>query len=245
MFTDKSTPCVTTSRVSWAACDMDKTHPSLTRLLDASGIRGHTALANALGVAPQNVTNWSNRGVSKDGALAAQSLLGVSSSYVLDGYGPKKVSLLSAAANDGWEDLKAYSQAVGLSDGAEAQEYAETHSLKFRSASLARKRLTPSQLHVMYGSGDSMEPRIHSGDAILFDVSDTRPRDGHIYVIMVPGAGADAYTAKRCEIIGDMVFFRADNPSGDHNWRKPKRMDDPKHPIKIIGRVRWIGSWEG
>ena len=31
---------------------------------------------------------------------------------------------------------------------------------------------------------------------------------------------------------------------GDHGWTKPRRMDDKRHPIEVIGRVRWIGSWE-
>lgn len=142
-------------------------------------------------------------------------------------------------------DVLAFAQAAGLSEGVEAAEYAETHQLKFRADSLARKNLRPHDLAVMYGHGDSMEPRIHSGDAILFDQGDTRPRDGHLYVVLVPGAGAESYSVKRCEVIDDLVFFRADNPRGDHGWRKPRRMDDPKQPIKIIGRVRWIGSWEG
>lgn len=141
--------------------------------------------------------------------------------------------------------ILAYAQAVGLSEGEEAQEYAETHRLKFRADSLARKRLKPDNLAVFYGKGDSMEPRIHSGDAVLFDRGDTRPRDGHLFVIMVPGAATESYGVKRCEILDDLVLFKADNPNGDHGWKKPRRMDDPKRPIKIIGRVRWIGSWEG
>ncbi|HHA2515034.1 TPA: helix-turn-helix transcriptional regulator [Stenotrophomonas maltophilia] len=144
-----------------------------------------------------------------------------------------------------WADIKGYAQAIGLGGGPEALEYAETHRLKFRAESLARKRLRPDALAVMYGRGDSMEPRIHSGDAVLFDTTDTRPRDGHLYVIMVDGGGAaKEYQVKRCEVIDDLVFFKADNPRGDHNWRKPKRMDSPRHPIQVIGRVRWIGSWE-
>lgn len=142
-------------------------------------------------------------------------------------------------------DVLGFAQAAGLSEGVEAEEYAETHHLKFRADSLARKNLKPRDLAVMYGRGDSMEPRIHSGDAILFDQGDTRPRDGHLYVVLVPGVGAESYSVKRCEVIDDLVFFRADNPRGDHGWRKPRRMDDPKRPIKVIGRVRWIGSWEG
>lgn len=145
-----------------------------------------------------------------------------------------------------WADISGYAQAIGLGGGPEAQEYAETHKLKFRAESLARKRLRPNALAVMYGKGDSMEPRIHSGDAILFDTSDTNPRDGQMYVIMVDGGGAaKEYHVKRCEVIDDLVFFKADNPRGDHNWRKPKRLDNPRHPIQVIGRVRWIGSWEG
>ena len=147
--------------------------------------------------------------------------------------------------DDDHRDVRAFSQAVGLSGGEEAQEYAEAHKLKFRADSLARKRLSPRHLAVMYGKGDSMLPRVREGDAILFDESDTRPRDGALFVVMVPGAAASAYSVKRCEIVGDLVLFRADNPSGDHAWTKPRRMDDPKSPITIIGRVRWIGSWEG
>lgn len=142
-----------------------------------------------------------------------------------------------------WRDIQGYSQAVGLGSGPEAQEYAETHKLKFRADSLSRKQLHPNKLAVMYGIGDSMLPRIQSGDAILFDQSDVRPRDGSIFVVMTNGAGKE-YQAKRCMILDDIVYFVADNPTGDHTWRKPKRMDDKRSPVHIIGRVRWIGSWE-
>lgn len=139
-----------------------------------------------------------------------------------------------------WSDVRGFAQAAGLGAGAEADEYAETHKLKFRAESLRRKGLFPRNLAVYYGHGDSMEPRIKTGDAILFDTSDTRPVDGQIFIVQL---GREIH-AKRCEILDDIVFFRADNPAGDHNWRKPRRMDNPRQPIAIIGRVRWIGSWE-
>jgi phage repressor protein C with HTH and peptisase S24 domain len=135
--------------------------------------------------------------------------------------------------------------AVGLGHGREAVEYEETHNLKFRADSLARKRLRPDKLAVLYGKGDSMLPRIREGDAVLFDTSDTNPSDGDLFVIAMEGAGNIEYNVKRCEIVDDMVFFRADNPSGDHNWRSAKAMGNKRHPISIIGKVRWIGSWEG
>lgn len=166
-------------------------------------------------------------------------LLRVSRDWLLHGKGPIE-GLQPVGHEEGWSDIQGYAQAVGLGKGAEAQEYAETHSLKFRAASLAKKRLRPAGLAVMYGDGDSMQPRIHKGDAILFDTTDTRPVDGAIYVVQ----WRDEVYAKRAEIIDEAVYFRADNPAGDHNWRKPKRMDAKRDPVHVLGRVRWIGSWE-
>lgn len=143
-----------------------------------------------------------------------------------------------------WSDISGFAQAVGLGSGPEADEYAEAHKLKFRASSLSRKRLFARNLAVMYGVGDSMLPRIHPGDAILFDTSDTRPRDGALYVIQVHGVSGAEYQAKRCMILDDAVYFAADNPAGDHQWGKPRRTDAKKAAIEIIGRVRWIGSWE-
>lgn len=168
---------------------------------------------------------------------------GVSPRWLVSGTGPKKPGTAASDDSD-WRDVRGYAQAVGLGNGVEAQEYEETHKLKFRRDSLARKRLFPDQLAVIYGKGDSMLPRIHSGDAILFDQSDTTPADGHLYVIATDGAGDMEYNVKRCEVIDDMVFFRADNPTGDHRWRKPRAMGSKRSPIRVIGRVRWIGSWE-
>lgn len=163
---------------------------------------------------------------------------GVTLHWLTTGKGAKRQS--DTVAETDWTDILGYAQAVGLGSGAEAQEYAETHKLKFRADSLARKRLRPAGLAVMYGQGDSMMPRIRPGDAILFDTTDTRPRDGGIFVVQWRG---EIY-AKRALLLDDTVFFQSDNPTGDHHWMKPKRMDAKRDPITILGRVRWIGSWE-
>nr|WP_255703328.1 S24 family peptidase [Lysobacter sp. GX 14042] len=137
-----------------------------------------------------------------------------------------------------WSDVLGYAQDVALGDGSLPDEYAETHKLKFRRDSLQRKGLRPGALQVYYGSGDSMEPRIHDGDAILFDTSDTRVVDNRIYVVRYEG---HVY-AKRLQVHGDLVFIESDNDT-DPKWRRPvlvREGDD----FEVIGRVRWIGSWE-
>jgi phage repressor protein C with HTH and peptisase S24 domain len=145
--------------------------------------------------------------------------------------------------DDAWDDIVGYSQAAGLGAGAEAAEYAETHSLKFKKTSLRRRGIYGRDLAVYYGKGDSMEPTIKDGDAILFDTSDTRVTDGLLYVIQVDGMARPEYYVKRAMVLDTGVYFQSDNPHGDHQWRKPKPMVSKRHPITVIGRVHWIGGW--
>ncbi|MCI1144652.1 helix-turn-helix domain-containing protein [Stenotrophomonas maltophilia] len=146
-------------------------------------------------------------------------------------------------SDDAWDDIVGYSQAAGLGAGAEAAEYAETHSLKFKKTSLRRRGIYGRDLAVYYGKGDSMEPTIKDGDAILFDTSDTRVVDGVLYVIQVDGFANPEYFVKRAMVLDTGVYFQSDNPHGDHQWRKPKPMVSTRHPITVIGRVHWIGGW--
>ncbi|MGA0588840.1 LexA family transcriptional regulator [Dyella sp. KRB-257] len=220
-------------------------HPSMRRLYEAAKERGDNApakVARRLNVSPQRLQNWESRGISREGALTAQQAYGVDANELREGHKASKANL--ASDDQEWESVKGYAQAVGLGDGAEASEYEETHSLKFKRSSLARKRLNPHRLAVIYGKGESMLPRIHDGDAILFDTQDTRPADGQLFVIATDGVAAPEYNVKRCKVVDDLVLFEADNPTGDHNWRQARRMDNKRAPIRIIGRVRWIGSWE-
>ncbi|MBS9446367.1 LexA family transcriptional regulator [Xylella fastidiosa] len=151
----------------------------------------------------------------------------------------------STNTEDMWADVRSYTQRMGLgTTGPEIAEDVDTHILKFRKDSLHKRHLNYENLVIMHGTGDSMLPDIQSRDAIMFDTSDTTPHDRHIYVIITPGAAADEYNVKRCIIDNKkQVFFAADNPLGDHDWKSPRWKDDPNYPIKIIGRVRWVGRW--
>ena len=139
-----------------------------------------------------------------------------------------------------WRDVLAHAQCASLGDGAMPEEYVESHRLKFRADSLRRQGMRAEDLCIFYGRGDSMLPRVRDGDAVMFNTAETTPEDGALFVISRDGE----LFVKRCDIIDRMVYFRSDNPDGDHQWKKPKRMDDAAHPIEILGRVRWIGSWE-
>lgn len=174
--------------------------------------------------------------------------LGLRPEWIETGKGVKEAVSATTAGDSDYTDVVGYAQAVGLgAGGSEAVEYAETHSLKFKKTSLRRRGILGSAenktLHVYYGKGDSMEPAIKDGNAILFDSSDTRVVDGALYVIQVNGSANPEYYVKRAMVLDSSIYFASDNPAGDHNWKKPKAMDSKKHPITVIGRVHWIGGW--
>lgn len=211
-----------------------------------------TQLAKLAGVSQQAI-NKLESGQSRDSKRIVQIAMacGVRPEWLTSGEEPMAsdtpplaVHARMAANEDDYTDVIGYSQAVGLgAAGAEAVDYAETHSLKFKKTSLRRRGILNRPLAVYYGKGDSMEPTIEDGDAILFDTSDTRVVDGVLYVIQVDGRANPEYYVKRAEVLDGIVFFRSDNAGGDHDWQKPRRMDSKREPITVIGRVHWIGGW--
>lgn len=137
-----------------------------------------------------------------------------------------------------WPNVIGVRVAAALGEGIEPDDYAETHKLKFRAESLARKKLDPEKLAVVYGKGDSMYPTIKDGDAILFDRRDTTPRKGKLYVVTYD----KGLCAKRLNLLGGRWFLESDNQN-DPKWHDPILIDEVKG-FEIHGRVRWIGSWE-
>lgn len=222
-----------------------------SRLKEALDLRGKQPpdLINGLGVAKGTVYNILNdttkpEKVWADTLIKLCDYLRIRPDWLLYGKGDPSISARTASGNeDDYSDVVGYSQAAGLGAGAEADEYAETHSLKFKKTSLRRRGIYGRNLAVYYGKGDSMEPTIEDGDAILFDTSDTRVLDGCLYLIQVHGAANPEYYVKRAEILDGITFFRSDNPNGDHQWQKPRRMDSKREPITVVGRVHWIGGW--
>lgn len=138
-----------------------------------------------------------------------------------------------------WIDISARKQAVALGHGAEPDEWSEVRKLKFRLDSLRKKGLFPNKVEVYYGSGDSMEPRIKDGDALLFDTGDTRPVHGKIYILRWRGG----LMAKRLRIYDGRIWISSDNKS-DPAWKDDLPADPDREDFEIVGRVRWIASWE-
>lgn len=89
MFRQESTPCLSTVCL---AADNGRMHPSILRLLDYARRKVRASIdpsdiQKQLGVSVAVMTNWKNRGISKEGAIKAEQVFGCSVSWVMHGSG--------------------------------------------------------------------------------------------------------------------------------------------------------------
>ncbi len=204
------------------------TGPALGRAIeDAIRLKGVTRseVARQFGVQPESTYDW-----TKFGRIAKKHLPKLFD-YFSDVAGPEHWGMASSE----WLPSLGYSQGVGLGHGQRAEEWAQTHQLMFRKSFYSKIGAAPKDCFVFYGKGDSMQPGIMDGDAILFVSTDRSPRKGNLYLLHIDGAADKEYNVKRC--IGGGLFA-ADNPEGDHDWKEPRAL---KPGDEILGRVRWIG----
>lgn len=96
---------------------------------------------------------------------------------------------------------------------------------------LDRHGLNPNQCCVIGVMGESMEPTVPEGASILVDRSCSRPADGGIYVVRIPGG----LVARRAVKDPAGAWWL----TGDHpNW-KPEPWPSQ---AQVIGEVRWVGK---
>lgn len=196
-------------------------------------------LAERFKISAQAITGWEKTGrIARANMARLAAEAGKPAAYLIYRNWEEASATTATPDDEDWPDVLAYKQAASLGDGAVPDEYAETHKLKFRADSLRRKRLDPERLGVVYGRGDSMLPRIRSGDAIMFDMRRTDPVDGALFVVSYDGG----LMAKQLVQLGGRWFIESLNKD-DPKWRKPQPIDEHRG-FAIHGRVVWIGSWE-
>ncbi|OLU22974.1 Repressor protein CI [Pseudomonas sp. PA15(2017)] len=229
-----------------------------------------TDLAKRVGVSKSTITFWLN-GTNKmkaENLMALAKALGCSARWLATGEGtPVPVvpaGVISLAKP--WLDMDAsdYEKDRTESDNSPSEsEYAlipqysakgecgdgflNDHvevkgGLAFKREWLKRMSAKPENLFVIYAEGDSMEPYIFDGDVVLFDVSDTDPRDRQAYAIRRPDGGI---SIKRIiQQLSGAWLIRSDNAD------KLAYPDEPVspavlHDMPILGRVIWRGGAMG
>ncbi len=103
----------------------------------------------------------------------------------------------------------------------------------FRSSWAERLHINPAQAATLVASGDSMAPRIQSGDSLVIDYADTTIHSGKVYVIAYDG---EWFIKRLFKYPGGAVRVSSDNPDKAQypDWTI---QPDELLSVDIIGRV--------
>lgn len=101
---------------------------------------------------------------------------------------------------------------------------------------LAKQGIRADSAAVMFAAGDSMEPYIFDGDAVLFDTSDIEPKHRNVYVIRRPD---HSLSIKRLvqQLSGDWIV-KSDNPDYEDEIVSAATV----YELPFVGRIRWRGG---
>lgn len=131
-------------------------------------------------------------------------------------------------------DIPVLDVEVSAGNGSHSEEEHGNGTIAFQRKYLAGRGLQANQLRIVFAKGDSMEPEIQDGAAMLVNMADQRLDDGCIYVLRL----SDHLFAKRVQRGFDgSVSLMSTNSQYSAMPVPADRMDD----LTVIGRVVWSG----
>lgn len=237
---------------------MNNTHPTMQRLFAATKMQPGE-LAIALNTSPQNVTNWSSRGISKQGAMLASEKLNINMAYILFGTGDpfpeapyhgeesalaqipaqSAVGIIGQHREDTHIEIPRYDVRLSAGEGTAVWIVRERDNdpILFRKGWYKARRLNPEHLRGMYVRGDSMEPYLYDYDTVLIDITDTQIADGEVYAIVFQNR---FYVKELRGMEGGVRIISRNEKYApmealDDNWRDER-------DFQVLGRVVWRGG---
>ncbi len=209
-------------------------NPQMTRLYQAAtelkGITGQAALARALNSSSQTLHNWELRGISKQGLVLAQRVIGCSASWLEIGTGPMSIAgatnVAPAAMGAKRIPLISYVQAGGWTGVVDNFQPGDADEFLLTDLELS------GNAFALEIKGDSMLPEFKPGDRVVIDPA-VCPQPGD-YVVAKNGdeeATFKKYRPRGVNERGDTVFelvpLNEDYPSMRSNVT----------PITIVGTM--------
>jgi len=114
----------------------------------------------------------------------------------------------------------------------------ETRPLAFRADWIRQMRLKPGRLLAMWAKGDSMEPRIQNGDALVVDQAQTQVVDGGVFALWYEGGER---VKRLYRLPGGRLRITSDNPS----YGPIELSAEETEHVRIIGRVVHVAGQGG
>jgi len=216
-------------------------HDRIAMAIEASG-KKKGEIAAECGVAPSSVTQWisgESKSLKPENLFALAKATGFNAMWLAIGQGEPRDQDVLPPTEDAYAVISQYTARGECGSGYLNDHVEVKGGLAFKRDWLKRMGAKPENLFVIYAEGDSMEPYIFDGDVVLFDWSDTTPRDRQAYAIRRPDGGI---SIKRItQQLSGAWLIRSDNPD------KVAYPDEPVteavlHDMPILGRVIWRGG---
>lgn len=167
-------------------------HEQMERLYEAAkilrGVEGQSAVARLLNASPQTVKNWESRGISKDGMITAQEVIGCSSTWLKNGTGemvaesaepPQVANITRVPMGTRRIPLISCVQAGAMTEAIDPYALGDAAEWMLTDLELSQNAFA---LRI---KGDSMLPEFREGDTVIIDPSvDPLPGD---YVVAKNG----------------------------------------------------------
>ncbi len=203
---------------------------TLARIKQALEVHTDSDVVEILGKASGSASQWKRRGRIPAGVLAQVSeRTGVSIRWLKTGEKQSEVRESPAAYDrlNGFILIPRYTMNI--------KSECLKDRVPFREEWIREEMcLDPSRLALIQTSGDGMEPVLHPGDLMMFDLGTKQVKDNAIYAL----SAGDSLLVKRIQkkIDGSLVI-KSDNPAYEPEEIEAGRARD----LQVIGRLVWAG----
>lgn len=212
-------------------------------------------LSNATGISQNAICNY-EKGKRRPNAPRLQSIcdaLGISPTWLLTGEGPKE--LREGEEKKRLIPLPQVSESYGFVEDEDGSDMISVPLVKARlsagqgsfevegevegycafSSAFLRRKGNPSSMVVMKVQGDSMQPEIMDGDAVLIDQSKKEVRLGRIYAV----GFEDAIYLKRIDKEPGKIILKSVNP--EYRPIVIELGEQTFDSFRVIGQILWVG----
>lgn len=228
-------------------------HETMQRIFDATK-KSPNELALAINVAPQSITNWSKRGISKSGAIAVAEKFGMSFDWIFTGNGQtvNKANQVTEKNviqrlfrdnkdNSGLIAIPYYDVVASCGSGRfnnDASEILGYYEVSEQFLATMNLPVNGKGLILINASGDSMYPSIPDKTTLLVNTLELefdRLANGKVYVFNANGS----MICKRVyRNLDGTITLRSDNPDKSIYPDQPVNQDN-FDVFNICGRVKY------
>lgn len=204
-------------------------HPSAARLYQAAkelrNVVGQTNVANLLNKSPQVVKNWETRGVSKEGSLLAETVMGVRATWILG----ESVEMLTGETSQSPHRLTHPDE--GVAHDPSVREFTLPPAIT-REQLMDPKFELPAVFEIAMPD-DAMAPEIPAGRQLIFERTDATPRPGTR--ILIADSAGRRHVRRFAE--GRSGAWRAlpDN-------RAHMDLDSTQDGLQLLAVLKWVGA---